>query len=60
MKPDRPVYILELQALPSGFQAPPEKRLARLLKCMLRGYGFRCISARPAPPDTGKATQAGG
>ena len=28
------------------WQSPPERRLARLLKAMLRGYGFRCIAVR--------------
>lgn len=40
-------YLLRLRASPGNWLAPVERRLARLLKAMLRGYGFRCIDCRP-------------
>jgi hypothetical protein len=51
--PAEKVYHLELVDAPQrhdGWPAPPAViRLRRLLKTLLRGYGFRCISAREAP-----------
>jgi hypothetical protein len=44
------VIVLHLTPAPGNYQAPPEKRLARLLKCMLRGYGWRCVGCRPVDP----------
>ena len=41
--PPQPRYHLVLQALPDGVPAPV--RLRRLLKALLRGYGFRCLAA---------------
>ncbi len=29
-----------------SWAASPDRRLARLLKAMLRGYGFRCVELR--------------
>jgi hypothetical protein len=34
------VIVLTLTPAPGNYQAPPEKRLARLLKTMLRAYGW--------------------
>jgi hypothetical protein len=46
-----PRYCLELEPVQSSrYLAPPEKRLARLLKSMLRAFGWRCVSCRPAAP----------
>lgn len=42
---------LVLESVDAGFLAPPIKRLARLLKAMLRGYGFRCVRAREIEED---------
>ena len=54
----KPRYHLELEPVPGNYQAPPEKRLARLLKTMLRGYGWRCLVCRPvAPPAPGQAPE---
>lgn len=39
-------YVVTLEPVTGPFWAPPHRRLARLLKAMLRGYGFRCVSAR--------------
>jgi hypothetical protein len=58
----RPRYFLELEPVPGNYLAPPEKRLARLLKTMLRAYGWRCNACRPVspavetPPPPDKAT----
>ena len=58
----RPRYYLELEPVPGNYLAPPEKRLARLLKTMLRAYGWRCNACRPVspavetPPPPDKAT----
>jgi len=54
-----PVYILELRAVPGNHRADPVQRLRALLKAALRGYGFRCLSARPAPPATEAKGQGG-
>lgn len=40
-------YILQLRPTPGNWPAPPEKRLARLLKCALRSFGWRCVVCRP-------------
>lgn len=38
---NEPLYILTIRALPDA--VAPERRLARLLKALLRAYGFRCV-----------------
>lgn len=56
----RTVVVLHLTPVPGNYLAPPEKRLARLLKAMLRAYGWRCTACRPvAPTDAGQANQQG-
>lgn len=40
-------YILQLRPTPGNWPAPPEKRLARLLKCALRSFGWRCVGVHP-------------
>ncbi len=40
-RPEQPVYHLRLQALP--LSAPAEVRMRRLLKSLLRCYGFRAL-----------------
>ncbi len=56
-------YELRLCAVPGNWRVPPACRLRALLKTALRGYGFRCLSARPFPA-TGdnfpRPVQAGG
>jgi hypothetical protein len=58
----KPIYHLTIT--PEGDQqrwpAPPERRLARVLKGLLRAYGFRCIDARQenAPPAVQTAQAA--
>jgi hypothetical protein len=47
-KAARPRYQLLLEAQPGD--VPAILRLRRLLKTLLRGYGFRCISAQELPP----------
>jgi hypothetical protein len=42
----QPTIVLHVRPAPGNWQAPPEKRLARLLKAMLRGYGWRCIACK--------------
>ena len=59
MKSEQPVYILELRAVPGNHRADPVQRLRALLKAALRGYGFRCLSARPAPPAAEAKGQGG-
>jgi predicted type IV restriction endonuclease len=39
-----------------AWQSPPIKRLALLLKCMLRAFGFRCVDAREIEPDHNHVT----
>lgn len=48
MSAQRPVYRLELQALPDP--RPPARRLAMLLKALLRSGAFRCLRAEELPP----------
>jgi hypothetical protein len=46
-----PCFVLTLRAVPSNWQVSPLVRLRRLLKCLLRGYGFRCVNIRTTPPE---------
>lgn len=48
---DKPPVVIVLHLVPAAgnYLAPPEKRLARLLKAMKRGYGWRCVACRPVP-----------
>jgi hypothetical protein len=57
MKPEPTIIVLHLRPAPGNWQAPPDRRLARLLKCMLRAYGWRCIGAREVLPDAAEPTQ---
>ena len=60
--PDNPpvVIMLHLTPVSGNYMAPPEKRLARLLKCMLRAYGWRCTACRPVKAhDEGQAPVEG-
>ncbi len=41
------VIVLHLRPEPGDWPAPHEKRLARLLKCALRAYGWRCVGVHP-------------
>lgn len=50
---ERPKYVIVVEALPAP--APPERRLARLLKALLRGYGFRCLEVREAEASRSRA-----
>ena len=52
------VIVLHLTPAPGNYQAPPEKRLARLLKCMLRAYGWRCVACRPVTPANFRGNDA--
>lgn len=52
-QPDRSqadAFVLVLRPVPGNWQAPPEKRLARLLKYALRATGLRCVRCEPARP----------
>jgi len=44
-----PRYHLDLEALPGN--APPEVRMRRLLKTLLRAYGMRCIAIEEIRPE---------
>jgi hypothetical protein len=58
---NRPRYHLELEPVAGNYLAPPEKRLARLLKAMLRAYGWRCTRCVPlAPANEEQAPTSGG
>lgn len=56
----RQAFKLTIQAEPGNYLAPPVKRLALLLKVMLRGYGFRCTDCRPAEEPPRLSSQAAG
>jgi hypothetical protein len=48
----RPTYRLTLRAEPPGHDgAPATIRLRRLLKCLLRAFGFRCVEVREVGYD---------
>lgn len=48
---ERPTYRLTLRAEPARHGEPaPALRLRRLLKLLLRGFGFRCVRAEEIPP----------
>jgi hypothetical protein len=58
---EQPSYILELRAIPMPGMCEPEQRLRRLLKQLLRNFGFRCVNIRPAPaPAPAQAGQGQG
>jgi hypothetical protein len=44
----KPRYYLELEPVPGNWRSPPLLRFRALLKAALRGYGFRCVVARPS------------
>jgi hypothetical protein len=46
-------YRLELEAKPAG--VPPDVRLRRALKVLLRAFGLKCLSAREVKPDEGQS-----
>jgi hypothetical protein len=48
--------ILTLRPEAGSWQAPPMRRLARLLKVMLRGYGWRCVNIHT---EQAEGSQAG-
>lgn len=48
-QPDQCDVITRLHPLAGNWPAPPEERLARLIKCALRAFGQRCIRCEPAP-----------
>ena len=43
-------FALKIESVP-GRDIPTVVRLRGLLKSMLRGFGFRCLEARPEQPD---------
>jgi len=52
---DKDVVVITLTPAPGRWPAPPMRRLARLLKAMLRGYGWKCLDIRHQPaPDAGQ------
>lgn len=52
------VYSLTLTPQPGNWQRPPEVRLRAALKCLLRGYGLRCISAVETPSTSNRANRS--
>lgn len=57
MPDDRYTVWICLEALPGG--VPPEQRLKRALKALLKGYGFRCREVRTDPPEPEKEAGRG-
>ena len=47
MKPEPQTVRLIIRPEPGNYQSPPIKRLALLLKTMLRGFGWRCVECSP-------------
>lgn len=56
MPPEPELIILTLRPAPGKWPSTPEKRLARLLKTMLRSFGWRCTSAQPLQTEASPAT----
>ncbi len=50
--PPRRRFALTLEDAEPRALAPPERRLARLLKCLLRYYGFKCLNAVETTPTS--------
>ena len=48
---NRPRYLLTLEATRTPDDLDGVRALRRLLKRLLRSFGFRCIQCRPAPDD---------
>jgi hypothetical protein len=44
-------YELRLRPVPGTYNAPEVRRLARILKSLLRTYGYQCIAAREIASD---------
>jgi hypothetical protein len=48
----RPVWVLTVRPLPTRYgDAPPEVRLRRALKCLLRTFGLRCVRVEDVSAD---------
>src|SRR5258708_6703783 len=54
-RPQLQSFALVLRPLP-GWRIPPEQRLRAALKRLLRSYGLRCVSCKPAPDDSPPAS----
>jgi hypothetical protein len=53
-------FEIRLRAKPGQWNSPPVRRLAIILKRLLRNYGFQCIRARAIPmQDDGKQSESG-
>lgn len=51
-KPAREIYIVELTPIPWDRDTrPPIVRMRGALKMLLRGFGLRCVSFGPKPPE---------
>jgi hypothetical protein len=48
--PEPEVVTITLRAVPGNWQASPLVRLRRLLKCLLRGYGFKAVNIHTEQP----------
>ena len=44
------VIVLHLRPAPGNWRTPPLQRLRAALKVLLRGFGLRAITCRPAEP----------
>ncbi len=54
-----PRYVIELVPAAGNWRAPVERRLARFLKCALRAFGLRCVSAREVTRPERQPTAGG-
>lgn len=50
VKPPCPRFVVELEALPHEWDHDGTRRMKRLLKAALRGYGMKCVSIGPPMP----------
>lgn len=57
METDPREVTITLRPEAGHWQAPPMRRLARLLKGMLRAYGWRCIDIRAEQGKSSQPTQ---
>ena len=52
----RHTYIVTLSAAPGSTRDESIRALRAALKCLLRSYGLRCVSAEPAEPSNEETT----
>lgn len=55
--PSRAVYVVRLRPEGGMTEDDATRSLRALLKCALRSYGLRCLSAEPEPASESEVVQ---